>query len=132
MGSFITELSESIKLAFDTARPPAQSPPPVMILAESSNRSGLSAMTLASNVISRMPEIGVPTDPNPDGSENINNKFIQILCEEIVKHIKDNAVINCSISPGSIQITGTGANAGGPVTVQSQNINITSVKGVLV
>lgn len=132
MGSFINELSESIKAAFETSRPPAQSPPPVMILAESSTRPGMSAMTLASNVIRRMPEIGVPTDPNPDGSENINNKFIQVLCEEIVKHIKDCAVINCSIAPGSIQITGTGGNAGGPVTVQSQNMNITSVKGVLI
>lgn len=131
MSSFVEELSNAIQTAFESARPPAQSIPPVFILAESSERPGLSAITLASNVISRMPEIGVPTDPNPDGSENINNKFIQVLCEEIINHIKEDAVIECSIAPGSVQTTGTGGNAGGPVTVQSMNTNITSVKGVL-
>lgn len=129
--SWIQELANTIQTAFSTARPPAQPVPPVLILAESAERPGLSAMSLASNVIARMPEIGVPTGLNPDGSENINNKFIQVLCEELVKEIHNNAVINCSIAPGSIQITGTGGNAGGPVTVQSFNTNITDVKGVI-
>lgn len=130
MASF-TELINSIKAAFKIARPPAQSVPPPLILAESNIRPGISAMSMASAIIARMPEIGIPTGVNPDGSENINNKFIKVLCEEIVKEIKDNSLVDCSIAPGSIMATGTGGNAGGPVTVESFNTNVTSVKGIL-
>lgn len=129
--SWIKTLAQSIKSAFTTARPPAPTIPPALLLCEAINRPGLSAMALASAIISRLPEAGIPTGVNPDGSENVNNKFVKIMCEEIVKEIQNSARIDCSIKPGSIMIVGTGGNAGGPVTVQSQNTNIASLNGLI-
>ena len=129
--SWIKTIAQSIKSAFSTARPPAPSIPPQLLLCEAVNRPGLSAIAMASAIIARLPEAGIPTGVNPDGSENVNNKFIKIMCEEIVREIQNSARVDCSIKPGAIMAVGTGGNAGGPVTVQSQNINIASLMGLI-
>ena len=76
---------------------------------------------LFSDIIRRLPEAGIETGVNPDGTPNKINKFIRILCEEIVKEIKDNAKVTCAIAPTSINSIGTGANAGGTIVVKSYN-----------
>ena len=78
-----------------------------------------------------MPEAGIETDINPCGAPNVNNKFIRIICEEVIKEIKDNAKVTCVLQPGTINSIGTGANAGGPVVVTSYNTTPVNTMGIV-
>jgi hypothetical protein len=102
-----------------------------MLYCEIQSRPGLSAIALTGAIISRLQENGFDTGVNPDGSENMNNRFVKIMCEEIVKEIKDNAQVQVSIPPGSIMITGTGGNAGGPVQIVGYNSAMASIQGLI-
>lgn len=128
---WIKNISNAITTTLDKARTPLVGIPPILLLCEIKNRPGMSAIALASAIISRLAAAGFNTGKNEDGSENMNNQFIRVLCEELVKEIKDNAVVESSIPIGSISITGIGGNAGGPVTIQGYNNMVTKVKGLL-
>lgn len=128
---WIEKIANAIEDVFDTVRTPLQTIPPLLLICEIHQRSGLSAIALASSVISRLPEAGIETGVNADGSENKINQFVRIFSEEIVKEIKDNARITAIIESGTLVSTGTGANAGGPVVVQSSNILPTSALGII-
>lgn len=129
--SWITSIANSIEEAFSTVRSPLASIPPILALCGVAQRPGLSAICLASSVISRLPEAGIETGVNQDGSPNKVNQFVRVLCEEIVKEFKDNAKITCAIGSSTITSVGTGANAGGPVTVVSQNTIPMTINGLL-
>lgn len=111
-------------------RAPAPSIPPILLLCEIMNRPGLSAMSLTSAVISRLPEIGIETGANPDGSANMVNQFVKIFSEELVKEIKNNAVVNCAMPPGALNITGVSAGVGGGA-VTASNSGFSEVKGLI-
>ncbi|MBP5723709.1 MAG: hypothetical protein J6X18_09085 [Bacteroidales bacterium] len=128
---WISNISDSVIATLENSRMPMQSPPAMPLFCESQIRPGLSATTLASKIISRLPDIGIPTGPNPDGTENIVNKFVRIISEEVVNAIKDDAVVMSSIPMGYIPVTGTGGNAGGPVQIVGFNSAPTVIKGVM-
>jgi hypothetical protein len=81
--------------------------------------------------INRLPEAGIETGVNADGSPNKINQFVRVLCEEIVTEIKDNAKVTCVLQPGTINSIGTGANAGGPVVVTSYNTIPVNTMGII-
>ena len=128
---WIGNISDSVEAILTNARTPAQNVPALPLYAESQMRPGLSSTAIASKIISKLSDIGIPNGPNPDGSENIVNKFVMLICEEIVNAIKDDSVIMTGIPPMTINITGTGANAGGPVEVVGYNSAPTVLKGVM-
>ena len=119
--SWINTIAQGIENAFKAVRPALKSIPPLLLLCEVFQRPGLSAIALTSAIIRRLPEAGIETGVNPCGSPNVNNKFIRIICEEVIKEIKDNAKATCAIAPESINSVGTGANAGGPIVITSHN-----------
>ena len=119
--SWINTIAQGIDNAFKTVRPALKSIPPLLLLCEVFQRPGLSAIALASAIIRRLPEAGIETGVNPDGSPNKTNKFVRVLCEELVKEIKDNAKVTCAVAPESINSVGTGENAGGTVVITSHN-----------
>lgn len=129
--NWIQEICNGIKLAFATARPPMPKVPAVPLQAEASLRPGLSATVLTSNIISRLPDIGIPTGPNPDGSRNVINDFVRIMCEEIVDAIKNDSLILATIPKDSIKVKSEGASAGGPVTTIGQNTAPSVIKGIM-
>ena len=129
--NWIEEITDGINGVFATARPPMQKVPAVPLQAEANQRPGLSSTVLASKIISRLPDIGIPTGPNPDGSRNVINDFVRIMCEEIVDAIKNDSLVLATIPMGSIRITATGGNVGGPVESTGQNIIPTEIKGVM-
>lgn len=129
--SWIQTISQAIEKAFASVRPALPSIPPLLLLCELSQRPGLSAIALTSAIIKRLPEAGIETGVNPDGSPNKINQFVRIISEEIIKEFKDNASVDCALSPGTIVSFGTGANAGGPVTVVSNNTLPISIKGIV-
>ena len=128
---WIDSISNGISTAFKGIRPALQAIPPLLLICELYTRPGLSAIALTSAIISRLPEAGIETGANPDGTPNMVNSLVRIMCEEIVNEIHDNASVTCVIEPGCVVSTGVGANAGGPVTVQSMNTLISSVNGII-
>ena len=129
--SWINKIANGIEKAFSTVRPALQAVPPILLISELYQRPGLSAIALASAIIRRLPEAGIETGVNNDGSPNKNNQFIRILCEEIIQELKDNARVTCVIEPSKLNSVGTGANAGGPVVVNSLNTFPSSIKGII-
>ena len=129
--NWINDISESVMDILENARTPAQTAPTIPLYCESQLRPGLSATTLSSKIISRLPDIGVPNGPNPDGTENVVNKFVKLICEEIVNAIKNDGVVMTGMPMGIIQITGTGGNVGGPVQIMGYNSVPTVIKGVM-
>ncbi len=128
---WITAIANGIKRAFETTRPVLQSIPPILLMVGVKQRKGLSAICLTSAIINRLPEAEIETGVNQDGSENKVNKLIRIMCEELIKEIKDNAKVTCVIEPTSVNSLGTGANAGGPVVVTSYNTMAVNACGVI-
>ena len=129
--SWINTIAQGIENAFKAVRPALQSIPPLLLLCEVFQRPGLSAIATTGSIIKRMPEAGIETDINPCGAPNVNNKFIRIICEEVIKEIKDNAKVTCVLQPGTINSIGTGANAGGPVVVTSYNTTPVNTMGII-
>lgn len=128
---FIETTADAINTSLEGARPPLQPLPIPLVPVGAQSRPGLSAIALTSAVISRLPEAGIETGVNPDGSPNVLNMFIRILCEEIVKEIKDNAKVSIGLMPGTVISTGTGASAAGPVTVVSTSTTFTGGYGIV-
>ena len=129
--SWINTIAQGIENAFKTVRPALQSIPPLLLLVGVIQRPGLSAIALTSAIIKRLPEAGIETGVNADGSPNKINQFVRVLCEEIVTEIKDNAKVTCVLQPGTINSIGTGANAGGPVVVTSYNTIPVNTMGII-
>ena len=129
--SWINTTAQGIENAFKAVRPALQSIPPLLLLCEVFQRPGLSAIALTSAIIRRLPEAGIETGVNADGSPNKINQFVRVLCEEIVTEIKDNAKVTCVLQPGTINSIGTGANAGGPVVVTSYNTIPVNTMGII-
>ena len=129
--SWINTIAQGIENAFKTVRPALQSIPPLLLLVGVTQRPGLSAIALTSAIIKRLPEAGIETGVNADGSPNKINQFVRVLCEEIVTEIKDNAKVTCVLQPGTINSIGTGANAGGPVVVTSYNTMPVNTMGII-
>jgi hypothetical protein len=129
--SWITSIAQGIEKAFSGIRPALKMIPPLLLICELYRRPGLSAIALTSAIIRRLPEAGIETGVNADGSPNKINGFVRIISEEIVKEFKDNARVTSVIEPGIIMSIGTGSNAGGPVVVTSTNPTITRTLGII-
>lgn len=129
--SWITRIADGIQTAFSTVRKPLAMLPPLLLLCEVFHRPGLSAIMSTSSIIKRMPEAQIETGVNECGMPNKNNKFIRIVCEELIKEIKDNARVTCVIEPSKLNSVGTGGNTGGLVGLKSVNIYPTGTKGII-
>ena len=129
--SWINRIADGIDKAFSTVRKPLTMLPPLLLLCEVRFRPGLSAIAMTSSTIQRMPQASIETGLNDCGAPNKNNQFIRIVCEELIREIKDNARVSCVIEPSKIVSTGTGANAGGPVVVVSSNTLPSGTNGII-
>lgn len=132
MSGWIDKIANTVNTALSALRPPVIPIPPILLLSEIMDRPGLSAISLTSAIIARLPEAGIPTGVNPDGSANMISQYTRIVVEEIIKEFQNHAVINAAIQPGSINITGTGTAAGiAPVAVTGVNSMPSSVNGII-
>jgi len=84
-------------------------------------RPGMSPELLASSVISRFGEIGIPTGALEEGTPNVMEQFVKVLAEEIVDHIQSQCRVDTAVDIG-IKLQATGGNAGGPVTAVGASI----------
>ena len=102
-----------------------------MLYCTAIKRPGLSASKIAAQIIANNKALGIETGPNKDGSPNKINQLVYNITKCIIDGIKNDAVIQAAIPAGSIQIQGTGGNAGGPVTVTGMNIISSIAKGLM-
>ena len=129
---WIDKIATTVNSALSALRPPVIPIPPILLLCEILDRPGLSAISLTSAIISRLPEAGIPTGVNPDGSANMICQYTRIVCEEVIKEIQQHAVVNGAVPPGSINVVGTGTAAGiAPVAVTASNVGASAMSGII-
>ena len=127
----IESICDKLNSLISTVRKPLTAIPAALLVCGAVNRPGLSPMLLASNIIKRYADAGIPsTSTLPDGRPSIARMMERIRAEEFIKAIKTDMKIEVGIPIGSIQIQATGANAGGPVEVLGFNVNPVHGDGV--
>lgn len=100
------------------------SPPPVptpLILIGVPQRTGLSPTKIASRIIARKSEAGLPVGVLPSGSVSPDEIMERIRIEEIVSALQQEAIITVAIPPG-ISLTAAGISPTGPVSVYGSTI----------
>ena len=108
-------------------------PPPVptpLILIGVPTRAGLSPTKIASKIIARKSEAGLPVGALPSGQISPDEIMERIRIEEIVKAFQQDAIISVVIPPG-ITLTAAGISAAGPVTVFGSTIILSKGYGVI-
>ncbi|GAH07441.1 unnamed protein product, partial [marine sediment metagenome] len=79
---------------------------------------------LASRIIARKSEAGIPVGALPSGGIAPDELMERIRIEEIIKALQEDVVISVAIPPG-ITLTASGVSPAGPVTVFGSTITIT-------
>ena len=118
----ITDAVNTVTNALESAKTPANVLPPLLLKCTALNRPGLSAYKITTQIIQNNKAIGIPTDPNPDESDNKINQYTYNVVKCIVDAIKYDATVQVAIPMESLLIQATGANAGGPVTCVGTNL----------
>lgn len=95
------------------------------------NRAGLSAYKTTAEIIANNKIMGIPADPNPDGSENLINKYTYNMVKCIFGALQNDAVVNISTPENSLLIKSEGGNAGGPVVTIGRNLLASISKGII-
>jgi hypothetical protein len=114
----LTEVLSIISAAFTLPETPLAPLPPPLVISGGSIRSGISARTIASRIISRQSDAGAPVGDLPDGSQNISEAMEVIRVEEILYALQIEAKIEVVLPPGiSVSTMGVG-NLGAPVISQ--------------
>lgn len=126
----IQNICDSINKLIQQARTPLKKIPSILLLCTAIKRPGLSAMIIASKIIQKKAELGIPTGNAADGSLNLGNIVDYITSEQIVYAIKNDLKVMTTVPIGGISFYGTGANAGGPVTVTGINTNMPECNGI--
>jgi hypothetical protein len=108
-------------------------PPPIpapIILVGIPQRPGLSPIKIASRIIARKSEAGLPVGALPSGGASPDEIMERIRIEEIVKALQQDAVISVAIPPGTA-ISAAGISPTGPVSVFGSTIMFTKGYGVI-
>ncbi len=109
---------------------PTVTPPAPLIVIGSKNKSGLSPIKIASRIISRKSEAGIPIGNLPSGNNSPDEIMIRIIVEEIVKALQQEAIIPVAIPPGTT-VSAAGMSPSGPVTTLGSTITFTSGYGLI-
>jgi len=104
--------------------------PTLLILVGVPLRSGLSPTKIASRIISRKSEAGLPVGALPSGGASPDEIMERIRIEEIINALQQDAIISVAIPPGTT-ITAAGISAAGPVSVFGSTIMPTKGYGVI-
>lgn len=112
--SSINGVLNLILSAFSIPEPPIEPLPPPLIMIGAKLRPGISAQSIASEVISKQSDAGrVVGDVFADGP-NVEEAMELIRVQQIVSTILNEAKVDVVIPPG-VSVVAVGGNAGGPV-----------------
>jgi hypothetical protein len=107
------ELAGFLSALFDSNKIKIPIPDPISIIM-SQARTGMDSAATSSSVKSRFSEIGIPEGTLDNGQPNVMEGFSDIMCDEIISTMQDEARVDVAINAGYIQTVGS--NAAGPVT----------------
>lgn len=127
----ISNVVDLVTNTLNTARIPAGVLPPLLLKCTSLARPGLSSYKIATEVIQNNEKVGIPTGPNPDGTDNKINAYTYNIVKSIVEALKNDAAVQVAIPMQSILVQATGANAGGPVTCIGGNLFDSISQGII-
>jgi hypothetical protein len=116
--SIIGGFNKILNLSNVGSAPPVPVP---LILVGVPKRSGLSPIKIASKIISRKSEAGLPVGALPSGGASPDEIMERIRIEEIIKAFQEDALITVGIPPG-LTITAAGLSPAGPVSVVGSSI----------
>lgn len=125
--SIIEGFDKILKLSSIGGPPPVPTP---IILVGVPRRAGLSPTKIASRIIARKSEAGLPVGVLPSGAVNPDEIMERIRIEEIIKALQQDAIISVAIPPG-ITLTATGISPTGPVSVFGSTITFSKGYGVI-
>lgn len=118
----LSTIVDSVTNTLESARGPANILPAFLLRCTALTRPGLSAYKIASSIIQKNAQLGIPTEDNPDGSTNLVNAFTYNVVKEIVSALKNDASVQVAIPMQTLLVQAVGSNAGGPVTCVGSNI----------
>jgi len=104
--------------------------PTPLIFVGSRKRSGLSPTKIASRIIARKSEAGIPVGALPSGGVAPDEIMERIRAEEYIKAFQQEAIISVAIPPG-ITLSASGISPSGPVTVFGNTITLTKGYGII-
>lgn len=125
ISSIISGFQKVLKL--QTAGAPTTLPAPIVFIGVS-RKSGMSPTKIASRIISRKSEAGLPIGALPSGGVSPDEIMERIRAEEFIRALQEDAIITVGIPPGTT-LTGSGASPSGPVTVFGSTITFTTAYG---
>ena len=128
----IKQICESITKLFTNALPPFPQLPRILLVCSMIKRQGLSAIRSTSNIVKDLNKLGIPTGPMTDWRPNLTVAFAFASTKENFRALKKDASVQVGVHPGSMMITGFGANAGGPVNIQGVNTSPSIAVGAVV
>ena len=117
----IAQICQTVNNFFNNVRLPFPQISRILLICSMIRRPGLSTIQSVANITKDLNKLGIPTGPMPDGSPNLTVAFAFANTKEIYRGIKKDMSIQVGIQPGTATIFGSGANAGGPVAIQSFN-----------
>jgi len=126
INSIIGGFDKVLKLSSIGGTPPLPTP---LILVGIPKRPGLSPTKIASRIIARKSEAGLPVGVLPSGGVNPDEIMERIRIEEIIKALQQDMIITVAIPPG-ITLTAAGISPAGPVSVFGSTITISKGYGV--
>jgi hypothetical protein len=117
----ISQICESIKNYFKTAREPVQQLPRILLACSLIKRPGLSTVVSVANIIKDLNMMGIPTGPNPDGSPNLTVAVTYGIVKEVFRALKLDAVVQVTTGCASLNIQagpfmGTNVSCGNETT----------------
>jgi hypothetical protein len=129
--STIQGVLNMILSAFKLPEPPIEPLPPPLIMVGAPLRPGVSSQEIASRIITRQSEAGLPVgDVFADGPNSTETMMV-IQCEEIINTLLNESVVNVVIPPG-VGIVGVGVgNLGAPIIVQGFTTTMGVGNGIL-
>ena len=129
---WIQSIANGINKTFNAIRPAFPMIPAILLVCEAAHRPGLSAIALASAIIQRLPEVGIETGVNCDGSPNKITGKAYVEAQEIVNHFKKYGGTRVGIAPGELNLVVNGmADPSGHVTGFATNIQPIGLKGII-
>lgn len=127
----IARVIDFINTKLNSVETPANVLPPFLLRCISMKRPGLSPYKITAKIIENNKLLGIPTGPNPDGSENKINQYTYNVVKCMCDAIRNDAVVHTAIPMESLMIQATGGNAGGPVTCVGTNTLDSITKGII-
>lgn len=111
----ISQITNAIKNSLTTSfRTPANVLSSIVMLCAMVKRPGLSCMLSTTNVIQNLAKHGIPTEPLPDGSQNLMNILVSDIICETFRALKEDANIQVALPPGAFTVKIEGFSSAGP------------------